>query len=326
MTTPFANIKQFGLFFILLFAYLKLSASAWSGNLHFSLTSAHFLDANSVIIPFHSSGGLILVQGKVGESIGYFILDTGANGLVLNQRYFQPDVLLAAQTTNGIGGMIDEVGRKRLDQFGVEELVFENVRAETIDMEHIEIGKTIRIAGLIGFDILEDFEIMLNYKKRYLTFSRLNNNGEVIEALPHTQEKVDSFDFEYGNFIPVINVNIEGNTYKMGIDTGAELNLLSNRSKKRLLKHFKIIKRIKLLGANDGFSEAVAGRLTNVVLGTKYRCASMATLLTDMSHLNKIYNKKLDGILGYEFLAPWIFSINYKKKKLFLHKLKYYKP
>ena len=38
------------------------------------------------------------------------------------------------------------------------------------------------------------------------------------------------------------------------------------------------------------------------------------------------YNVDLDGILGFEFLSPLLFSINYKKQKLYLHQLKVINP
>jgi hypothetical protein len=52
----------------------------------------------------------------------------------------------------------------------------------------------------------------------------------------------------------------------------------------------------------------------------------MGTVLMNMDNLNKIYRTNLDGILGFEFLSPWLFSINYKKQMLYLHPLKVVVP
>lgn len=291
-----------------------------------SFPESSFIAPNSVIIPFDANGGLILVQANVNGIPGVFILDTGAEGLVLNSNYFSPESLIANSNAFGVGGAVSKVGEYGVDTMLLDELYFQKIKAQTIDLSQLESDKKDKISGLIGFDILKDFEIMIQYKMRYLTLSRVTETGQIMDPLPHTMEKVDSFAFQLGNFIPIIKVTIEGNSYKMGIDSGSEVNLLNIKGRRKWLKNFKILKKVKILGANGGSTEVLAGRMSRIVLGTKYKCASMATVLTNMDYLNKIYDTRLDGVLGYEFLAPWIFSINYKKKKLFLHKLKYYKP
>ncbi len=52
----------------------------------------------------------------------------------------------------------------------------------------------------------------------------------------------------------------------------------------------------------------------------------LCRIILNMDNLNSIYQSKLDGILGFEFLSPWLFSINYKKQKLYLHQLKVINP
>src|ERR1700744_256110 len=46
-------------------------------------------DSASCIIPFTRMGNLILIQAKADTTTGYFVLDTGAPGLVLNITYFR---------------------------------------------------------------------------------------------------------------------------------------------------------------------------------------------------------------------------------------------
>ncbi len=62
------------------------------------------------------------------------------------------------------------------------------------------------------------------------------------------------------------------------------------------------------------------GRLKGVLLGDQYRCSSMQTLLMDLSPLERVYGTRLDGILGTEFLAPWIFTINYRTGMLYVNR------
>ncbi|GLR16973.1 hypothetical protein GCM10007940_15880 [Portibacter lacus] len=279
-------------------------------------------DVYSSIVPFNYYQSLIILKAKIGDQEGNFILDTGANGLVLNSQYFSP-TSVSNHTAYGISGEVSKIGKSEVEEMEMEQLVFHDLEAENIDLTEIENKKNIKILGLIGYDVIKDYEIMLNYRERYVTFSKLDDQGEMILKLPHTQEKIDSFSFTLGNFIPVIEVKIGDESKRMGIDTGAEYNVLDNKRNRNVLENFKVINRINISGADGKQKQALAGILYRLKLSEKYKCASMATILTNMNYLNQIYGTNLDGILGHGFLAPWIFSINYKQKKIYLHKIYY---
>ena len=48
-----------------------------------------YSDSPSFVIPFTRTGNLILIQAKADTTNGYYVLDTGAPGLVLNLTYFR---------------------------------------------------------------------------------------------------------------------------------------------------------------------------------------------------------------------------------------------
>jgi hypothetical protein len=174
--------------------------------------------------------------------------------------------------------------------------------------------------------MLKEFEIMFNYRGRFISLSKVDDKGNVIDPMPFILDKRDSLSFVLGNFIPVIEVHINGIKKYFGIDTGAEVNLMDLKKSKDIMTQFTPIRTIRLAGSDGRESEVLAGRLYRLVILENYRCASMATVLMNMDNLNSIYQSKLDGILGFEFLSPWLFSINYKKQKLYLHQLKVINP
>ncbi len=292
----------------------------------FALAYSEQVAPNTVIIPFTLQGGLILVNARIGEGSGKFILDTGANGLVLNTNYVQPDRLLADIKGRGISGEMEEVGSKQVATFGMEELRFTGLVAQTVDLQHLEETKKMRILGLIGYKVLQDFELMINYQENYLTLSRVDKSGEIIDALPHTLNKIDSIEFTMANFLPVIEVQVDGKTKRMGIDSGAEFNLLDIKRSKDILSNFKIMKKTQVIAANDQQVEVLGGRLYGLSFRKKFRNPGMNTVLTNFKHIDNIYKRKLDGILGYPFLMRWITSLNYKKKKIYIHQPKFVKP
>lgn len=280
---------------------------------------------NGYIVPFTLKGGLMIVEAKINDSIGNFVIDTGAEGLVLNSRHFR-GTADESRRFYGVSGRGKSLRVSKNNRMLVDAVVYENLSADVIDLSSIENQKSIKIAGLIGFSLLKDFEIMFNYRERYLSLSRLDENGQVIDPMPFMKKKVDSLVFVFGNFIPVIEATVNGIPKKFGIDTGAEINLLDLKRSKDIMSMFLPMRTISLAGSDNTESEVLAGRLLRVAILEKYRCAPMGTILVSMENLNAIYQTNLDGILGFEFLSPWLFSINYKKQVLYLHPLNAFVP
>ena len=58
----------------------------------FALLSPTFadyhIDGTESVLSFEKAGKMILIPGQVGDVNGYFLLDTGAPGLILNRRFF----------------------------------------------------------------------------------------------------------------------------------------------------------------------------------------------------------------------------------------------
>lgn len=282
-------------------------------------------EKNGFIVPFNLNGGLIIIQAKINDSIGNFVIDTGAEGLVLNSQHFK-GVKDDTRGYYGVSGRGKTLTVSYDNNIAVEGLDFQDVNADVVDLSFIELKKDIKILGLIGYELLKEFEIMFNYRGRFISLSRVDNKGHLIDPMPFILDKKDSLSFNLGNFIPVIDVTVNGTKKKFGIDSGAEINLLDLKRSKDIMTQFSPIRTIKLTGSDGKDSEVLAGRLYRVAILEVYRCATMATVLMNMDNLNRIYKSNLDGIVGFEFLSPWLFSINYKKQMLYLHQLKVINP
>lgn len=282
-------------------------------------------EKSGYIIPFTLNGGLIIIQAKINDSIGNFIIDTGAEGLVLNSQHFNGSVD-ESRGYYGVSGRGKTLNVRQNNNVLVEGLDFRDINADVVDLSFLEVKKETKILGLIGYNLLKDFEIMFNYRGRFISLSRVDSKGNVIDPMPFILDKKDSLSFTLGNFIPVIDVTVNGTRKKFAIDSGAEVNLLDLKKSKDIMTQFSPIRTIRLTGSDGNDSEVLAGRLFRVTVSELYRCASMATVLMNMGSLNRIYKVDLDGILGFEFLSPWLFSINYKKQKLYLHQLKVINP
>ncbi len=279
---------------------------------------------HTIRIPFELAGRLIVVQAKVEGLIGNFILDTGSGKLILNARHFEGSLSRHNIASVGTTGAVEEASARRVRAFSWDSLSFGKIQAHIIDLNHIEEKKNIEVLGLIGFEVLKDFEVLIDFQLQQLTLTRLDEKGERLDSLAILEEPEDSLDFQLKGHVIILDGWVERTPVQFGLDSGAELNLLHSRAKRRILNHFKISKRVNLNGMGAREVEVLAGKLYRFRCNSRIRCSGMRTLLTNLDEINAAFGAGLDGLIGYEFLCMRRTIINYKKEKLYF--LKWYGP
>ena len=162
----------------------------------------------------------------------------------------------------------------------------------------------------------KDYEVFIDFQMMQLVLSKLDRKGNRLDREAFYEEPYDSVDFKLSRHIIILRVEVAGVRLKFSLDSGAELNLIDRRVKRGVLDHFEIVKRVRMLGTGSQTIEVLAGKLSNVKCGNQENGA-MRTLLTNLSEMNETFKTGLNGVMGYEFLAPRRTLINYKKKKLF---------
>ena len=153
-------------------------------------------------MPIANKGRLLLLRATVDGITGDFILDTGANGLVLNDQYFKAQYPLRHQVALGMYGVVNGAGLVNVDSFNLDALSIRNINAQTINLRPIEDQKKHKILGLIGYQILKDFEIHFNYRGKYIIMSQLDREGCLLDPIPATTDKIDSTVFEMSEHLP----------------------------------------------------------------------------------------------------------------------------
>ena len=281
------------------------------------LTQATWATPNIIRVPFNLTGTLITVRARVDTLEGNFFFDTGASGLVLNNRHFGPTMRSATQGAGSVTGKVRVNGQKSIDTLQLDNLIVKKIKGDLVDLSHIEIAKKIDIVGLLGFEVFKDFEILLDYSNSLLVLIRLDAKGAPIAPIPSWEyQPVGSFSLDIAGHIAMVRLEFGNKKKWFGLDSGAEQNLLNHLAGKRFLKeHFEIRKRVKLRGAGKESIEVLTGLLLHAQLDT-FTIKPMATILTNLDEINAAYNTNLEGILGYEFLSQRVMSINIKRKKL----------
>jgi len=314
-------------FYILFFCSFHLFGFNKETFTLLSFPQAELLSSNTTRIPFKLVDHLIVIEAQLLNQTGNFIIDTGSETLILNKNHFEGrnSSLKASKQTSGVLELIDNPLEKRLREFIIKDLVIQNKLSDVIDLSHIEVSKKIHLLGIIGYDILKDYEIFVDMHLNQITLTKINDKGEKLDKSVYLEKVIDSVNFKLKNHTIVIEATVNGQTLKFGLDTAAEYNQLNKTINKNALKQFFPKQRLQLIGASGQKIEVLAGKLYRVKLTESIYFGPMVTILTNLTQMNNAFGTNLDGVLGYEFFRQQRTIINYKKEKLYFVKNPLYK-
>ena len=310
----------------MLLAVLHLEAWAGEGMLStcqpgcrtLTFTQSSSPGVNTTYLPFTLLGRLIAVEARVDSVQGFFLLDTGADRLLLNAKYFSHPEDAALASAIGMTGLIGKAYKHSVDSIFLEQLAIGHLAAHIVDLEPLEQKRNSRIAGILGRNVFEHFSLFIDFQNQLIRLDRLDKAGNPVDAVPRTRIASDSLSFAMVKHLIILRGEVNQTRLRFALDTGAELNLLDRRVKRRVLDHFEILKRVNLIGANGKAVEVLAGTLSDVYCGGQH-FPKMNTLLTNLDEFNIRYGTNLHGVLGYEFFESRRVLINYHKKKLFFY-------
>lgn len=278
-------------------AYLKtreekeLDAKEWSANL------------NVVSVPFQFSGTNILINVDLGHKNGLFILDTGAPALVINEPHPQKDVL-----ANGVNGSLS-MEDTTIKFLKIEQAEWRNISAYALDLRQLETRNRLKILGLLGYELLKKHELLIAPKEHVLYL--LPPDETTYAGLSQPMVKIPLVLEEH---LPIIEVKINGKTWKFGIDTGAESNLISDACLAALSTSFYQKKGINnVRGLDKKVKSCQIVELNEIEIGSLVFGKVDFTAM-NFDHIAAQSGIQLDGLIGSALLSKMKFSINYRKR------------
>ncbi|MCE1197963.1 MAG: aspartyl protease family protein [Marinilabiliales bacterium] len=280
----------------------------------YSYSPENLNDRDSVIIPLKRAGRLFLIEAKAEGESGNLVFDTGASGLVFNSTYFRNRVKNSGSTANGATGNLGGVEKVTIGNLGFAGLSFDKLQADLVPLGHIENRRGVRILGLIGFNLLKDFEIVLDASQNQLKLYRLKPNGERVNRespafhSDHVQKMICR------NNILFLNGTIGNKHLTFCFDTGAETNVINSYLSRNVLSTITLSRRSILKGAGQSTSEVLYGRMNDFSIGNT-RIEGMETILSSLDALSEAYGTHIDGMLGFNFIEKGVLCINFKKEE-----------
>lgn len=263
---------------------------------------------------FRLAANLILVEASAGARSGYFVVDSGSSHTILNSVHFTAEhQLVQLRTYTGdraLGGTLHTT--LKLGPW-TEKMVF----AALGDLSALEKRLQLPLLGLIGMNVLRNYELHLDYRSTTIEFYRLGKKGEPLRKCP-AGLPARTLGFRYARYLPLIEAELAGQTFTWGLDTGAGVNLFDVSTAQRIgLQTTDQRSAITTIG--QPCEKGKAGLFRAALQLGELQTTPMNTLCKDLRELNRqLPGPRIDGILGFAFLSQQRTAINFRKRELYL--------
>ena len=274
-------------------------------------------DYDRMVMPLYRVQNLFLLEATIDGQTGYFVLDTGAPGLVLNRTYFRESKRQETASAFGATGEGSEVYVQWADSLRIRDLIYRNVRADVVNLGHLENARGVRILGLLGANLFYELELELDLAREVLVVYATDKRGNSSRP-PEPDSDSLAMPITVDSDLWFLTGNCDKKKLRFCLDTGAEIGVLDNRVGNKVLNHFRLTRNSTLRGSGNRTVQTLGGRL-DLLSFAEQDFNGMPFLLTDLSPLAAAYGTGLDGILGYDFLIQGRVVINPRKKTLLLY-------
>ncbi len=273
----------------------------------------------TITIPFIMVGNLIAVEVMLNDEKKMFLFDSGSPKVVLNSKHISTNNTVnkkVISSSKGAGGNISGMDIEKLGKLEFGGIIMENQNVLTLDISHLEESLETKIYGLIGYELIKDYDLLFDYENKEMTLINpdLYNQYKTEKLLNY---ELTIVPFNLSSHIPIIKARIGSKDYSFGIDCGAEANLMDDNLLAPMSKYLKHTETDTLSGADKNRIQVTKGFIKKTIIGGK-RFKKMETVFNDMSHLNNGYKLKLDGLMGYELLSKQKTLISYRRKQMIL--------
>lgn len=261
-------------------------------------------DQQIVELPFEMTGNLIALEADLNGIKRKFLLDSGSPQLILNAAHYnaynqeekvdgQKHVI---NDSRGVGGSIGGMDIVSLESFDLGGIRMNDQKVVVMDLSHLEKELGSEFYGLIGYDVIRHYDVMFDYENQKLVLIDPEAYGDFLRE--NKKSIRDAVNLQMIEHIPVVSVKIGKESYRMGIDCGAESSLFDIRHFEKLKSGLSGISTDSLAGADENIRVVQKANLEKMKIGyTNFKDTEV--LFSDMSH----FGDGLDGLIGYEIIS-----------------------
>lgn len=281
-------------------------------------------------VPFKLLSNLIVFPIDVNGKKLNFILDSGVGVTILFNLSSHDSIRLKNIEKIKLRGLGSEPAVDAIlsqgNEFKLNNIVSSNQRVFVVDNDSFDLSSKLGLTvnGIIGYELLKDFEVKINYGSKKLTFYKSGNFGY------DKCRNCESFNLEFNKNKPYINIGARLSNsniitpIKLLIDSGGSdaMWLFAN-------SHPEIKPPIKFFNdfLGEGLSGAIYGKrskIKSLVLG-KFEIEKPTVSYPDSAYVAFARDfEDRNGSLGASILKRFVVVFDYKQNKITLKKGKYF--
>ena len=265
-----------------------------------STLSQSLMAAAAHISSVEIRNGFVILNASVNGQNGYYLLDSGAPGLVVNSERHRTE---AAQDNwlHGVNGAI-EISQLGEWTFRWNAYSVSGKDALAVNLSYLESTLDLIVDGIVGLDVFNGYYVLIDYAHSAM---------ELWRDMPPSSARTAWVEFpvEMEGHVPVVTLTRDHQQFKFGIDTGAETNLIDGTICNAWDSGVTQVDVLNLVGINQQKVKSAEV----AVEGFTSRTLSFPEthfVMTDLTSVAEVTGVALDGILGQPFLAGRIILID----------------
>lgn len=263
---------------------------------------------------FTAKNGLIYVNAELNGKLASFVLDSGlGSDLILNSNSkLLEDLKESDVCISGMGsGKCRQIETSWVSTFNWKGIMVSDV--DVVAMPLSNLGGNDNFAGIIGFNMFKNYQLTFDYQYHNL---KVSTNKDLEKEIKENGKLLSTIPFEMKEHMPVFDVEINGKTYKMGLDTGASVNVINIKYFDGFTNSLTKIQEVSMKGFG-GESKVKRGSIKETKIGgLAYDNMDYNFENASLNNLNKEYKYGIDGLIGYDFLKKYITVVDFNSKEI----------
>lgn len=279
-------------------------------------------DSIRFTVPFTRMGNLIIIKGKVENVEGNFILDTGCPTLLLNKTYFRDYEQQASETeSTGVSGQDAGSVELTIPAFQFGEAIYNRLHAHIASLATIENSKGIKILGLIGMQLLEGFEMLIDYETGNIHFQSAFKKEQPGYSLFSDTTVLNTVPLILTDHRIILSTIYGGKNIKLLLDSGAETAILDSRLPDKVFNKIEITGRSTVIGVGQKKWDVLKGDVPEFSIGST-NLEKFPVLIANLEKtcLSISYGICADGVIGVHNLSAKKIGFNFVQRKMFIWK------
>ena len=274
--------------------------------------STGFSDKATVRQSFYYTNGLICFAAGIDGQTGTFILDTGAPQMLINNRGLHGARFSSNPMGAAAGGAV-KLSDRFVRSFHLSGREYRKLWALGLDLRPLENRLGDSIAGFVGYDLLRNSEVRIDYRRGQFSLLRSRR------APLHDGRPADVvLPFKLAGHLPVVTIMVGEAKLSLAVDTGASTNLLDHEHSHLTTPRARQISVQGLDGQTQILNQATlreeSVELTDLSTN-QFTLLDLSSLQENGTEIN------VDGILGSPFLENFTVGIDYRRNRLYLWRL-----